>query len=75
MSSRNAKIVSPGSNSLERGPLAEGKQGRHQWVALFPSLCLDNGMGLACGVMPDVGGWGGVELANEGEAAICSWHG
>ena len=52
MSSRNAKIVSCfqlGLNCLERGPLAQGKQGRHQWVALFPSLCLDNGIGLACG--------------------------
>ena len=61
-------------HGLKSCPLAQGEQGWHEGIALFPAFCLRNFVGLAVVVVPNVCRCGGVELANKSQAGVGSLH-
>jgi hypothetical protein len=49
-------------------------EGWHEGISLFPAFCLQNFVGLAVVVVPNVCGCGGKKWSNKGQASVGPLH-
>ena len=59
---------------LEGCSLAKGEKGWHEGISLFPAFSLQNFVGLAAVVVPNVCGCGGIKLPNKWQASVGPLH-
>ena len=44
---------------------------RHEWIALFATLVLFDGVGVAFCIVPHIVRWGAIERSDERQASVC----